>query len=331
MYSRYINILLNNLPKMASSSRRRPEHFSTKDIPSLTGKIALVTGATGGLGFETALAFATAGATVLVGGRDETKGKNAVEKIKTVSPNANVSFAMIDQASLASVKKFATEYNAKQQPLDILVNNAGVMGPPTRLETSDHFEIQFGTNNLSHFALTGLLLPSLRRSTSPRVVNVSSIAAKSAKPLNFDNLNWTESYDPWLAYKVSKLINLLFTLELQRRSDLGSWGVTAISAHPGVAKTDLIANGPGNDTWVGRLINFLSYFLAHSGERGALPQIYAAVSPDAEKNGYYGPNGWFEMKGDVTQVPIPELGKDAEVAEKLWEVCEELTDVHWPK
>lgn len=213
---------------------------------------------------------------------------------------------------------------------DILINNAGIMAPPERLTTSDNFEIQLGTNHLAHFALTGQLLPSLRRSTcSPRVVNVSSIAAKEGA-MDFDDLNWNKSYSAWNGYRASKLANLLFTAEFVKRADLGNWGVTCISAHPGVAKTDLISNGPRDDTLVGKVINVANYVMSHPVEKAALPSIYAAVSPDAEKGGYYGPNGWFEMKGEVAKAFVPEKAKDPASAKRLWEESEKLTGVSWP-
>jgi NAD(P)-dependent dehydrogenase (short-subunit alcohol dehydrogenase family) len=209
--------------------------WTSKDVPRLDGKIAIVTGATGGLGYETALQLALAGAKVIVAGRNESKGKDALEKIKTSCPAANVSFGQLDLGNLASIKEFATNFNANNEVLDILVNNAGVMAPPKRETTSDGFEIQFGTNHLAHFALTAHLLPSLRKSASPRVVNVSSGAAKQGS-INFNDIQYEKSYPAWRVYAQSKVANLLFTKELQRRSDEAQWGLTVVAAHPGYSR-----------------------------------------------------------------------------------------------
>jgi len=303
--------------------------WTTKDIPDLKGKVALVTGATGGLGYETALELAGAGAEVLVGGRNEAKGKEATTKILEAHPQANVVFALIDHGSLASVRKFADDFNAKGKEIDILVNNAGIMAPPTKQTTSDGFEIQFGTNHLSHFALTGLLLPSLKRSPSPRVVNVSSLAARTGK-IHFDDLNWEKSYTPWGAYDQSKLSNLVFTFELQRRSDANGWNITAVAAHPGISSTELVKNGPGETSWTGRFIKGLMYpFVSQVPEKGVLSQLFAATAPEAEKGGYYGPNGFYEMKGDVCPAKVPAQAKDLDQAKRFWEESEKLTNVQW--
>src|ERR1700689_2792800 len=218
--------------------------WSVADIPPQNGKLAVVTGATGGLGYKTALALARAGAEVLVTGRNAVKGRVAIEQIKRAVPSAKVRFTMLDLASLASLRAFATSMLANGRPLDLLINNAGVMDLPTRRLTEDGFELQFGTNHLSHFALTGLLLPLLRKAQSPRVVNVSSLAHRGGK-IDFTNLQAERKYNSWAAYQQSKLANLLFTFELQRRSDADGWGLISNAAHPGYARTELIPNGPG--------------------------------------------------------------------------------------
>jgi NAD(P)-dependent dehydrogenase (short-subunit alcohol dehydrogenase family) len=227
------------------------------------------------------------------------------------------------------------------------VNNAGVMAPPQRQTTSDGFELQLGTNHLSHFALTAQLFPSLKRSSGgARVVNVSSGAARMGK-IHFDDLNFEKSYQPWPAYGQSKLANLLFTFELQRKSEekgeksckilnfinktffsIG-WNITSIGAHPGFSKTELVKNGPGDSTLIGRLSNWSKPLFGQSQGRGALPILYSAVSSEASKGGYYGPNGFFEMKGNVAPSFVPPLAKDLEVATKFWEVSEKLTNVVW--
>jgi NAD(P)-dependent dehydrogenase (short-subunit alcohol dehydrogenase family) len=302
---------------------------SVADIPSLNGKLAVVTGATGGLGYETALALARAGAEVLVTGRNEEKGRVATEQIKRAVPSAKVRFVMLDLASLASIHAFAESMLANGRPLDLLINNAGVMDLPTRRLTEDGFELQFGTNHLSHFALTALLLPLLRKAQAPRVVNVSSLAHRGGK-IDFANLQAERKYNSWPAYQQSKLANLLFTFELQRRSDAYGWGLMSNAAHPGFARTDLIPNGPGTGGLKGIGMKALGSFMSHSAEAGALPTLYAATAPEAVPNGYYGPNGLYELKGPVAPAKVLPQAKDQAVARKLWEVSEQLTGVKWP-
>ena len=303
--------------------------WSVADIPSQNGKLAVVTGATGGLGYETALALARAGADVLVTGRNAEKGRAAIEGIRRAVPSAKVRFAMLDLASLASIRAFAASMLANGRPLDLLINNAGVMDLPTRRLTEDGFELQFGTNHLSHFALTALLLPLLRKAQAPRVVNVSSLAHRGGK-IDFGNLQAERKYNSWAAYQQSKLANLLFTFELQRRSDAYGWGLMSNAAHPGYARTDLIPNGPGTGGLKGIGMKVLGSFLSHSAAAGALPTLFAATSSEAAPNGYYGPNGFYELKGPVAPAQVFLQAKDVAVARKLWEVSEQLTGVKWP-
>jgi NAD(P)-dependent dehydrogenase (short-subunit alcohol dehydrogenase family) len=303
--------------------------WSVADMPSQRGKLAVVTGATGGLGYETALALASAGAEVLVTGRNAEKGRVAIEQIKRAVPSAKVRFAMLDLASLASVRAFAASMIANGRPLDLLINNAGVMDLPTRRLTEDGFEQQVGTNHLSHFALTGLLLPLLRKAEAPRVVNVSSLAHRGGK-IDFSNLQAEHKYRSWPAYQQSKLANLLFTFELQRRSDAYGWGLVSNAAHPGYALTELIPNGPGTGGLKGLGAKILGSFMSHSAAAGALPTLFAATSPEAAPAGYYGPNGFYELKGAVAPAKVFPQAKDEAVARKLWEVSEQLTGVKWP-
>jgi NAD(P)-dependent dehydrogenase (short-subunit alcohol dehydrogenase family) len=303
--------------------------WSVAAIPPQSGKLAVVTGATGGLGYETALALARAGAEVLVTGRNAEKGRIAIERIQRAVRSAKVRFEMLDLASLASVRAFATKIVANNQPLDLLINNAGVMDLPARRLTEDGFELQFATNHLSHFALTGLLLPSLRKAEAPRVVNVSSLAHRGGK-IEFDNLQAERKYRSWPAYQQSKLANLLFTLELQRRSDAHGWGLMSNAAHPGYALTELIPNGPGTGGLKGLGAKILGSFLSHSAAAGALPTLFAATAPEATPLGYYGPNGFYELKGPVAPAKIFPQAKDEAVARKLWDVSERLTGVSWP-
>ncbi len=303
--------------------------WSVADIPPQNGKLAVVTGATGGLGYETALALARAGADVLVTGRNAEKGRVAIEQIKRAVPSAKVRFAMLDLASLASIRAFAASLLANGRPLDLLINNAGVMDLPTRRLTEDGFELQFGTNHLCHFALTALLLPLLRKAQAPRVVNVSSLAHRGGK-IDFGNLQAERKYNSWAAYQQSKLANLLFTFELQRRSDAFGWGLMSNAAHPGYARTELIPNGPGTGGLKGIGMKVLGSFMSQSAAAGALPTLFAATSPEAAPNGYYGPNGFYELKGPVAPAQVFPQAKDEAVARKLWEVSEQLTGVKWP-
>jgi NAD(P)-dependent dehydrogenase (short-subunit alcohol dehydrogenase family) len=212
------------------------------EVPSQLGRTAIVTGATGGLGYETALALAKAGAEVVLTGRDDRKGASAIEKIGREVPDAKAAYEHLDLASLASVADFAQRMRARQS-LDLLINNAGVMALPRRQTTADGFEMQFGTNYLGHFALTARLLPLLRRASEPRVVNVSSLAHRTGF-IHFDDLQGVRVYSPWKAYGQSKLATLMFALELQRRSDAAGWNLTSNAAHPGFARTGLFASGP---------------------------------------------------------------------------------------
>ncbi|MEY2607469.1 MAG: hypothetical protein QOH31_5319 [Verrucomicrobiota bacterium] len=303
-------------------------NWTVNDIPPQTGKLAIVTGATGGLGFETALGLAQAGAEVVLAGRNPEKGRIAVESIMRSLPSAKAAFEMLDLASLMSVRAFAEQMIARGKPLDLLINNAGVMDLPTRGLTEDGFEIQFGTNHLSHFALTGWLLPLLRSARSARVVNVSSLAHRGGE-IDFDNLQAERSYRSWSAYQQSKLANLLFTFELQRRSDTHGWGLMSNAAHPGYARTDLIANGPGTKGVRGMLSKILRP-LSHSAADGALPTLFAATSVEAERMGYYGPKGFYELKGPVAPAYVAPQARDETSARKLWEVSEKLTGVECP-
>ena len=302
--------------------------WSVADIPSQHAKLAVVTGATGGLGYETAFALAGAGAEVLVTGRNAEKGHLAIDRIQRAVRGAKVRFEPLDLASLASVRAFAAKMVANGQPLDLLINNAGVMDLPTRRLSEDGFEMQFATNHLSHFALTGLLLPLLREAHAPRVVNVSSLAHRGGK-IEFDNLRAEREYRSWPAYEQSKLSNLLFTFELQRRSDAYGWGLMSNAAHPGYARTDLIPNGPGTGGVKGTAMKLLGSFLSHSAAAGALPTLFAATAPEAVPGGYYGPNGFYELKGPVSPAKVFPQARDEAVGRKLWEVSERLTGVTW--
>lgn len=306
-------------------------NWTIGDIPRQTGSLAVITGATGGLGFETALGLAGAGADVVLTGRNAQKGQTALDKIRAQHPGASIHYAHLDLASLASVRQFAEQFAGEHGALDLLINNAGVMMPPKRQTTSDGFELQFGTNYLGHFALTGRLLPLLRAGRQPRVVNLSSNAHKIGAAIHFDDLQWQRRYKPWPAYAQSKLAMLMFALELQRRSDANGWGVLSNAAHPGYARTDLIANGPG-DSGLLQMLNRVTFepLASQSAADGALPTLFAATAPEAKPGGYYGPSGLFEMKGPPGEAQVARHAQDKAVAARLWEVSEALTNSRWP-
>ena len=303
--------------------------WTTSDIPDQRGKLVVITGATGGLGYETALALAGKGADVVLTGRSDAKGLEALARIRREYPAASISYETLDLASLASVAAFAERFAADHPRIDILVNNGGVMMPPQRRTTADGFELQLGTNHLAHFALTGHLLPLLLADPAPRVVNVSS-GLHARGEINFDDLQSQESYAPVKAYGQSKLANLLFTFELQRRSNANGWDLMSNAAHPGWATTDLIANGMGADSMMLRMSRLIAPVIANTPAGGALPQLYAATDPHAEKAGYYGPTGLFELKGPPGKSSMSSKARDMGVAARLWEVSERLTGVTYP-
>jgi NAD(P)-dependent dehydrogenase (short-subunit alcohol dehydrogenase family) len=313
-------------------ARPRAAGWTVADIPPQAGRRAIITG-TGGLGYETALALAQAGAEVILAGRNAVKGAAAIRQIGAAAPGARITFEPLDLASLQSVADFAARIADAQAALDLLVNNAGVMTPPSRKVTADGFELQFGTNYLGHFALTARLLPLLRRGRQPRVVNVSSGAHRLFAAIHLEDLQWQRLYRPWRAYAQSKLALLMFALELQRRSDANGWGLMSNAAHPGYARTDLIANGPLSEGRVGigeRTSIFLQPWISQSAAAGALPTLFAAASPAAERGGYYGPVGFHELKGPPGPAVIGKQAKDTAVARRLWQVSEELAGLSWP-
>ena len=291
------------------------------EIPSQLGKTAVVTGATSGLGYETALTLAKAGAEVILTGRDDGKGQSAIEKISREVIGARTSYERLDLASLASVAGFAERMQARPS-LDLLINNAGVMALPRRQTTADGFEMQFGTNHLGHFALTARLMPLLRRASGARVVSLSSLAHRTAY-IDFDDLQGARVYSPWKAYGQSKLACLMFALELQRRSDAAGWNLISNAAHPGFARTNLFAGGPGG--LVSLASDFAAPFFGHSAADGARPTLFAATSPQAKAGAYYGPGGMGELRGAPASALIMPRARDAAAAARLWDVSEKLT------
>jgi NAD(P)-dependent dehydrogenase (short-subunit alcohol dehydrogenase family) len=309
--------------------------WGTNDIPPQDGRLVVITGATGGIGYEAALALAVAGAEVVLTGRNADKGEAALKRIRAVCPASTVSYEDLDLADLAAVKEFAGRFSAEHDRLDLLINNGGVMTPPTRHVTKDGFELQFGTNHLGHFALTARLLPLLRKGRRPRVVTVSSGAHRLGAAIHFDDLQWERRYKPWPAYAQSKLATLMFALELQRRSDANGWGLLSNACHPGYAATGLQSAGPRLGRDVPTLLERLGKKLfepwaSHSAAAGALPTLFAAVSPEAKPAGYYGPQKLWELKGPVGEATIGKRARDAAVAGRLWQVSEQLTGVRWP-
>ena len=298
--------------------------WTVQDIPSQVGRTAVVTG-TGGLGYEDALALARAGAEVIVAGRNPAKGSDAADRIRASTGSALVRFEPLDLADLASVAAFAARMKDRHDRLDLLINNAGVMVPPKRQVTVDGFELQLGTNHLGHFALTGHLLPLLRKGRNARVVTLSSVAARSGA-IGFDDLNAERSYKPMVAYGQSKLACLMFAFELQRRSQAGQWGITGIASHPGISRTDLLHNAPGRTSPAG-LTRSLLWFLFQPAPQGALPTLFAATAEGALPGGYYGPDGLAETRGHPAPASVPPAALDRAVAARLWDVSEQLTGV----
>ncbi|SEO92066.1 NADP-dependent 3-hydroxy acid dehydrogenase YdfG [Luteibacter sp. UNC138MFCol5.1] len=297
--------------------------WTVSDIPSQRGRTAVVTG-TGGLGFHDALALARAGANVIIAGRNPSKGAAAVNQIRQSVPTANVTFGTLDLASLESIEAFSESLRSSRDSLDLLINNAAVMTPPKRQVTSDGFELQFGTNYLGHFALTAKLLPLLRKGNEPRVVSLSSVAARSGT-INFDDLQAQRSYRPMRVYGQSKLACLMFALELQRRSDAAGWGIQSIAAHPGISRTDLLPNGAGAWSAPGMVRRYM-WFLFQPAAQGALPTLFAATSPQAQGGAYYGPDKLGETRGYPTVARVPPQALDTSVAARLWIESEALTE-----
>jgi NAD(P)-dependent dehydrogenase (short-subunit alcohol dehydrogenase family) len=293
------------------------------EIPSQSGRTAVVTGATGGLGFEAALALAQAGAEVILTGRDDRKGQSAIEKINSEVAGAKVGYERLNLANLASVADFAQRMQARPS-LDLLINNAGVMALPRRQITADSFEMQFGTNHLGHFALTARLMPILRRASGARVVSVSSLAHRTGF-IDFADLQGARIYAPWKAYGQSKLATLMFALELQRRSDEAGWNLISNAAHPGFARTNLFAGGPGG--LVSLATDFAAPLFGHSAADGARPILFAATSPEAKPGGYYGPGGLGELRGAPARALIMPQARDAATAARLWDESGKLTGV----
>lgn len=304
--------------------------WTTADIPSLDGKVAVVTGANSGLGLETAAGLAGAGAIVVMACRDKTKAAGALDEVRMRAPKSQVEVMTLNLADLSSVREFAAALKSKHPRLDILCNNAGVMALPFQ-KTRDGFEMQIGTNHLGHFALTGLLLDALKAPGS-RIISVASQAHRATRGMDLDDLNWERrSYDKWDAYGKSKLANLLFTFELQRRLQKAGSGTIAAAAHPGYTATNLMFVGPAQENsalkrWFMQIGNAL---FAQSAAMGALPTLYAAAAPDVRGGDYIGPGGLAQMRGYPEKVGSRQAARNPEVASRLWTLSEQLTGVKY--
>ncbi|MGW5917678.1 SDR family oxidoreductase [Nocardia fluminea] len=302
-------------------------------IPDLSGKRAVVTGASDGIGFGIATMLAGAGAEVVLPVRNRRKGEVAVAKIREQHPDAILVLRDMDLSSLSSVAALGEQLRADGSPIHFLVNNAGVMTPPERQTTSDGFELQFGTNHLGHFAFTGHLL-SLLRAGQARVTTQSSVAARSAE-INWEDLNWERKYDGMRSYRQSKLACGLFGLELSRLSRAAGWGITSNISHPGVAPTSLLSARPEigrtDDTMQVRIIRWLSArgIIAGNVDSAKLPAVMAAVAPESRDGGFYGPQGPGRVGGPPGEQKLWKPLRDNDSASRLWEVSEDLTGVSY--
>jgi NAD(P)-dependent dehydrogenase (short-subunit alcohol dehydrogenase family) len=307
-------------------------------MPWQIGRRVLITGANSGIGYYAALELARKGAHVVLACRDQPKADAAMARMRAEVHAASVEVVLLDLASLASVHACAEAELARGGPLDLLINNAGVYAPKQRLQTADGFELQFGTNVLGHFALTGLLLPALERAASqpqrPRVVTLASIAHKRAR-INFDDLQSQKSYSPSGSYGQSKLADLMFAFELDRRLRAARppvSGVMSVAAHPGVANTNLFQVGKFNpvERMMRRWASVAIGALLNTEAQGALPTLFAATSPDAAGGGYYGPQRFHETRGgDVGPAQVAPQALDQPAAARLWSECERLTGVSY--
>ena len=300
--------------------------WTADQIPDQTGRVAVVTGANSGLGLVTARELARAGASVVLACRNMNKGEQAIAEVRAAVPNADVALEALDLADLDSVSDFASRIGSGHDHLDLLVLNAGVMAPPRRT-TKDGFESQFGTNHLGHFALTGRLMATLLAASAPRVVTLSSGVHRMGT-INFDDLQRERRYNNWLAYGQSKLANLIFSLELQRRASAAGTDLLSLAAHPGYSATNLQFAGPAA-FYEKAFMAVANKVYAQSADMGALPTLYAATMPDIPGGSFIGPDGFMEGRGHPKIVTGAGKAYDEDTGRRLWEASEELTGVHY--
>ncbi len=301
--------------------------WTAADVPDQSGRVAIITGSNTGIGFGAAAVLAAKGAHTVLAVRNLDKGNDAAARIKSASPDATVSVQELDLTSLQNIRSAAEELRAKFSRIDLLINNAGVMYTD-KASTKDGFELQFGTNHLGHFALTGLLLDHMLTVDGSRVVTVSSVGHRIRAKIHFDDLNLDRNYNRVVAYGQSKLANLLFTYELARRLEAKGAPTIAAAAHPGAADTDLLRNMPGGIRQVSQF--FWSTFFAQDADMGAEPTLRAAADPSVQNGQYFGPGGFGEQKGHPKVVASSAQSHDEDIQRRLWTVSEELTDVTYP-
>ncbi len=312
------------------SEHKNIEKWTAQDITSQAGRVAIVTGANSGLGFFTSKALAMKEARVIMACRNLEKGEEARQKILQMNPVHAPEVWHLDLASLNSVNEFARKFKSSFKGLDLLINNAGLMAIPYG-KTEDGFEMQFGVNYLGHFALTSHLWPLLLETARARIINVSSLAHRMGS-IRFDDLHWEKDYSKWGAYAMSKLSNLLFTIELARRFTTSGIEMIAAAAHPGYADTELQAKGAkmnGSRFGAGSF-NLVNRIVAQSAEKGALPTLYAATAEDVDQGGYYGPDGFMRLAGWPSPERPSKKRVNDQVAGRLWELSEELTGLRIP-
>lgn len=291
------------------------KEWGTQDLTDMSGKTIIVTGGNSGIGFYTALALGRAGGEVIIACRDKAKGNEALLKLQNLAPYANFEVEILDLLNESSIAEFANRFLAQNKPLDILVNNAGVMAPPQRESNDKGFELQFATNHLGHFALTGLLLPALKKSQNPRVEIVSSLFAFLGK-INFDDLQSVKNYNPMVAYAQSKLANLYFIVELSKKAP---W-LKCTASHPGTSVTNLQK--------FSKFSKFVVSVIGQKPQNAALPTL-RACSEDVESGTFYGPKGFLQLKGAPIIRNLPNSTNNAYEREKLWKISEELSNVRY--
>jgi NAD(P)-dependent dehydrogenase (short-subunit alcohol dehydrogenase family) len=301
--------------------------WTAVDVPDQTGRVAIITGSNTGIGYGAAAVLAAKGAHTVLAVRNLDKGNDAAARIKNASPNATVSVQQLDLTSLENIRAAADELRAQFPRIDLLINNAGVMYTD-KASTKDGFELQFGTNHLGHYALTGLLLDNMLGVEGSRVVTVSSVGHKIRARIHFDDLNLDRNYNRVVAYGQSKLANLLFTYELGRRLAAKGAPAIATAAHPGAADTELLRNMPAGIRQVSQF--FWSAFIAQNADMGAEPTLRAAADPSVQNGQYFGPGGFGEQKGHPKVVASSAQSHDEDIQRRLWTVSEELTGLTYP-